>query len=40
MELTPEEQERTQSIQRFLEGERAVDIYRDINRSKKWLKNG
>lgn len=38
MELTPEEQERKQSIQRFLEGERAVDIYRDINRSKKWFK--
>ena len=38
MELTPEEQERKQSVQRFLEGERAVDIYRDVNRSKKWFK--
>ncbi len=38
MELTPEEQERKQVIQRFLEGERAVDIYRENNRSKTWFK--
>jgi transposase InsO family protein len=37
MELTPEEQERKQVIQRFLEGERPVDIYRG-NRSKTWFK--
>jgi hypothetical protein len=38
MELTPEEQERKQVIQQFLEGERAVDIYRKNNRSKTWFK--
>lgn len=37
MELTPEEQERKRVIQRFMEGEPAVDIYRDLNRSKKWF---
>ena len=37
MVLTPEEQERVQAIQRFLEGDRPVDIYRNINRSKKWF---
>jgi len=37
MELTPEEQERKHVIQRFMEGEPAVDIYRDVNRSKKWF---
>ncbi|MDP2798230.1 MAG: helix-turn-helix domain-containing protein, partial [Methanoregula sp.] len=38
MELTPEEQERKQVIQRFLEGGRVVDIYRENNRSKTWFK--
>jgi len=38
MELTSEEQERKQVIQRFLEGEPAVDIYRENNRSKTWFK--
>jgi len=38
MELTPENQERKQVIQRFLEGERAIDIYLDNNRSKMWFK--
>ena len=38
MELRPEEQERKQAIQRFMEGEPPVDIYRHINRSKKWFK--
>jgi len=38
MELTPEEQERKQVIQRFLEGERAVDICRENKRSKTWFK--
>jgi rRNA processing protein Krr1/Pno1 len=38
MELTPEEQERKQAIQRFMEGGPPVDIYRHINRSKKWFK--
>jgi len=37
MELIPEEQERKQAIQRFMEGERPVDIYRE-NRSKTWFK--
>ena len=37
MELTPEEQERKCAIQRFMEGEPAVDIYRDVDRSKKWF---
>jgi len=37
MELTPEEQERKRVIQRFMEGEPAVEIYRDVNRSKKWF---
>ena len=37
MELTPEEKERKCAIQRFMEGEPAVDIYRDVDRSKKWF---
>lgn len=37
MEQTPEEQERKRVIQRFMEGEPAVEIYRDVNRSKKWF---
>jgi hypothetical protein len=37
MELTPEEQERKCAIQRFIKGESAVDIYRDVDRSKTWF---
>ncbi|MCX6694650.1 MAG: helix-turn-helix domain containing protein, partial [Methanomicrobiales archaeon] len=37
MELTPEEQERIQAIQRFLKGDYPVDIYQNFNRSKKWF---
>ena len=36
MEHTPEE-ERRKAIQRHLEGEKAVDIYKSINRSKRWF---
>jgi hypothetical protein len=38
MELTSEEHERKQAIQKFIEGEHPVDIYRNINMSKKWFK--
>ena len=37
MELTPEEQERKESIQCYMEGGHPVDIYRHINKSKKWF---
>jgi putative transposase len=37
MELPPEEQERKESIQSYMEGSRPVDIYRHINKSKKWF---
>jgi len=37
MEHTPEEEERRKVIQRHLEGEKAVDIYESINRSKRWF---
>jgi putative transposase len=37
MELSPEEQERKESIQSYLEGSRPVDIYRHIKKSKKWF---
>ncbi len=37
MVLTPEEEERVQAVQRFLEGDCPIDIYRSINRSKKWF---
>lgn len=37
MELTPDEQERIQAIQRVVAGDRPVDIYRNLNRPKKWL---
>jgi hypothetical protein len=40
MGLTPEEQEQKCSIQRFIEGEPAVDIYLDVDRSKKWFTKG
>ena len=37
MEHTPEEEERIKAIQRYLEGEREVDIYRSLERSKGWF---
>jgi hypothetical protein len=37
MVLTPEEEERVQAVQRFLEGDCPIDIYRSTNRSKKWF---
>ena len=37
MEYTPEEEERIKAIQRHLEGERSVDIYRSQGRSKYWF---
>ena len=37
MEHTPEEEERIKAIQRCLEGEREVDIYRSVERSKGWF---
>lgn len=37
MELTSDEQERIQAMQRLVAGDRPVDIYRSINRPKKWF---
>jgi transposase-like protein len=37
MEHTPEEEERINAVMRYLEGERQVDIYRSLGRSKFWL---
>jgi putative transposase len=37
MEYTPEEEERINAIQRHLEGEKPVEIYRSIGRSKRWF---
>ena len=37
MEHTPEEEERIKAIQRCLEGEREVEIYRSLERSKGWF---
>jgi len=37
MECTPEERERIKAIQRYLEGEKAVEIYRSLGRSKHWF---
>ena len=37
MELTFGEKERKQAIKRYSEGERPVDIYRSIGRSKPWF---
>lgn len=37
MEYTPEEEERIKAIQRHLQGERSVDIYRSQGRSKYWF---
>jgi len=37
MEHTPEEEERIKAIQRYFEGEREVDIYRSLERSKGWF---
>nr|QNO52130.1 hypothetical protein GAKKPHMA_00036 [Methanosarcinales archaeon ANME-1 ERB6] len=37
MEHTPEEEERIKAIQRYLEGEREVEIYRSLERSKGWF---
>jgi len=37
MELTPDEQERIESIQGYLEGSRPIDIYQPIGKSKKWF---
>ncbi|NQE53879.1 hypothetical protein C5S29_09825 [ANME-1 cluster archaeon GoMg3.2] len=37
MEHTPEEEERIKAIQWHLEGEREVDIYESLERSKGWF---
>jgi len=37
MEHIPEEEERIKATQRYLEGEREVDIYRSLERSKGWF---
>lgn len=37
MEYTPEEEERIKAIQRHLEGEEPIDVYRSIGRSKRWF---
>ncbi|NOR77582.1 MAG: hypothetical protein GQ523_03970 [Methanophagales archaeon] len=37
MEHTPEEEERIKAIPRYLEGEREVDIYKSLERSKGWF---
>ncbi len=37
MEHTPEEEERIKAIQRYLEVEREVDIYKSLERSKGWF---
>ena len=37
MEHTPEEEERIKAIRRYLEGEREVDIYKSLERSKSWF---
>ena len=37
MELTFEEKERKQAIKRYSEGERPVDIYRSLGKSKPWF---
>ena len=37
MEFTPEEEERINAIQRYLEGEKPVEIYRSTERSKRWF---
>ena len=37
MEFTPEEEERINAIQRYLEGEKPVEIYRSTGRSKRWF---
>lgn len=37
MEHTPEEEERIKAIQRYLEEEREVDIYKSLERSKGWF---
>jgi len=37
MEHTPEEEERINAVLRYLEGERQVDIYRSLERSKFWF---
>jgi hypothetical protein len=39
MEHTPEEEERIKAIQRYLEGEREVDIYKSLSKGwfNKWL---
>ncbi len=37
MEYTPEEEERIKAIQRHLEGEEPIEVYRSIGRSKRWF---
>jgi hypothetical protein len=37
MEHTPEEEERIKAIHRYFEGEREVDIYKSLGRSKSWF---
>lgn len=37
MELTSDEKERKQAIKRYTEGERPVDIYRSLGKSKPWF---
>ena len=37
MEFTPEEEERINAIQRYLEGEKPVEIYGSTERSKRWF---
>lgn len=37
MELTSEEKERKQAIKRYTEGERPVDVYRSLGKSKPWF---
>ena len=37
MEFTPEGEERINAIQRYLEGEKPVEIYRSTGRSKRWF---
>jgi hypothetical protein len=37
MEYTPEEEERIKAIQRHLEGDEPIEVYRSIGRSKRWF---
>ena len=37
MELTSEEKERKQAIKQYTEGERPVDVYRSLGKSKPWF---